>query len=842
MRIIDNEHNIIIKKGELFVINVNNGVSKENAVKIKIPIKLELGKDLKLKIKSDSSEAYYNPESNPLWNDYFEELVNEFNEIIPDSFNKITKNSNTWNYLLNAYNMAEQEWNDESNIFENINNVEIYSYRGNNNIYVDLSHKGMHAWLMAMCLSEIIPTKGNNNNQTILYKKAYELGGGRKIPLYGNFSPKGDIMLARLVSASIWAKNRSEYSYNNLDDMRNELGGSVIDEEDLSWTDLGYNYNNKELGYFIDLNSIFPAAPGPYVTDKQRDPKTQPHPSTQGQPSNLFYEVSSSNPNWYDNNYKIDVEIDKEVVDNYNLEAEDNYLKRTIQAKADEADNTTHWFAEKTYYKYDKDKQTELTGKTIYGPRFTFTVGNPENNNGYFHGTFNSEVTGKDLSSFLTDNNNGDVDTPFKTLMNIVAYLGGHGRSSLLDPQIGRRRPGQGTVDRTPRINFQNGNDHLYRYNYLDDASLERLVGSGTKYDENGEAHRYYIDLNGDGYWDTGEHIYGDTSTGTSNLFPELYATTYPSGHSAGVWSTAMFTTMFFPKRYKEIFKAAYEFSISRTILRAHWNSDITYGRLIGTMMAPIINARRNCSKSRNFREIYQQAMEFIGINNNIQPTINPIEIPEISLNDNQILIFIKNDLSETVSFTGYFRLQIDEISHDFCFRNSRFYPENGSAGYYYYATREDTKEKYRCDGYIHGANTEKLDPGQFIAIKFTKLMECHSSKQIDSSNSISDFFGHHFIQSDGINSGAIKLSIAIDRSSDQPRRIDNYPNYYSLRYVDASGNILSSNPEIISKGKYYLSIYTKRTLYNNNWNIVPHSTYSNDDIISPENVEVQYY
>jgi hypothetical protein len=65
------------------------------------------------------------------------------------------------------------------------------------------------------------------------------------------------------------------------------------------------------------------------------------------------------------------------------------------------------------------------------------------------------------------------------------------------------------------------------------------------------------------------------------------------------------------PTRYSQIYKAAYDYSVSRTILRAHWNSDIMYGKLAGSVIAPIINAY-NLVGSTNYRTLYQQAKTII--------------------------------------------------------------------------------------------------------------------------------------------------------------------------------------------------------------------------------------
>jgi hypothetical protein len=203
-------------------------------------------------------------------------------------------------------------------------------------------------------------------------------------------------------------------------------------------------------------------------------------------------------------------------------------------------------------------------------------------------------------------------------------------------------------------------------------------------------------------------------------------------------------------------------------------------------------------------------------------------------LNDNQIKLVIKNDLNETALFTGYLRfvLQGDAAETDFCFRNNRYYPADGSAGWKVY------KSGLAVDGYSHGANTEQLAPGQSLSITYTKRMESHGSSNVTVAADISTLFGRYFSQTTS-DLGNVKLAVAIDRSSDNPNRVDNYPSYYSLRFTDANGNVLTNNPQITSKGTYYLSIYDKRSLYNQNWSIIPYDR-KNSDILNTAYVTVQ--
>lgn len=540
----------------------------------------------------------------------FEGLLSEFNKVLKTiGITPVSSSTRkTMSYLEEAFNMADNEWNaGHSGLFESSNFPEIYSYRGTNDKNLKLSYTAMQAWLMAMCLSELVPSSDpTSNNQTKLYQRAYNLGGGRKVALYDNYSLKGDVMIARLVAGVVYARNRSYYTFSDMDSMRSEIGGSSITLSD--WTDMGYR-SVSSIGYNVAANSIFPSAPGPFVTEYS----SKTHPSEQ--PSSQFYGSSGNPDNWYDDNYKIDVAIDNEVTSKYNLAAKDDYLARTVQAIADDSESTRHQLAEKVYYQYSTGGTTYIpeANKYVPNPRFTFkaATSSTTGNAGYFTGTFNSEVTGIDLSDKITDSNGND--TVLKKFMDGVRTVGSKGRQQLFDAQMGRRRPSTGLNVSSPRILQKDDTSNEYRKNWLDDTSIARLVGSGTRYDSQGGAHSWYIDRNGNGKWDDAQgttpyepYVNDPWTFSGDNLYPGPGTYTYPSGHSAGVFSQALFLIQMLPDRADKILKAAYAYSVNRTIVRAHWNSDTIYGRVVGTMMVPVLNA------VKSFQSIYKDAYSVV--------------------------------------------------------------------------------------------------------------------------------------------------------------------------------------------------------------------------------------
>lgn len=71
----------------------------------------------------------------------------------------------------------------------------------------------------------------------------------------------------------------------------------------------------------------------------------------------------------------------------------------------------------------------------------------------------------------------------------------------------------------------------------------------------------------------------------------QLYANSYPSGHSSGIWGAAMALIELMPDKADKIMYAANRFSMSRSIARYHWLSDIINGRVLGTAQNAVSHA-----------------------------------------------------------------------------------------------------------------------------------------------------------------------------------------------------------------------------------------------------------
>ena len=256
----------------------------------------------------------------------------------------------TKSFLESAYNRADKEWNDASSvIFSPESYPEVCDYHGTNSEFEPLGYKAMQSWLMAMCLSELCAEdsaggKDSTNTQTELFKLAYEMGGGRSHPIYGDYTLKGDVFIARLAASAIYTLNHNNYDFQATQKMRRELGSKCIDLQkkfsELNFWDPATGYDNPfwhavrcqtsavkvpsevipgyndtltrsldRLGYTVNTNLIFPYAPGPEIA--RTNAANNAHPSQQGQPSSMFNQSTG--------NYIKDEEIDRYMTDNWNM-------------------------------------------------------------------------------------------------------------------------------------------------------------------------------------------------------------------------------------------------------------------------------------------------------------------------------------------------------------------------------------------------------------------------------------------------------------------------------------------------------------------------------------------
>lgn len=235
-----------------------------------------------------------------------------------------------------------------------------------------------------------------------------------------------------------------------------------------------------------------------------------------------------------DYNLSMDLLIYNHIVENYNIDG--TYHQRTVQAIADKETDSHHLFG---------------TSKTVSS--YTFDA------------VFPNSVLGKNI--------NADIVDKFCNFTYWLGNIGSRARTILQSNQYyGRRRPGQGITDGSKKSTSDD------RYNVLVNFYIE---------DNDGRKTGYY-DINGN--W-----VYPDIISSPEEyneyMKKQLYANSYPSGHSSFIWSLAMSLMEIFPDHADNIIRCATNFAVNRTVARYHWNSDTINGRVLGSAINAVAHA-----------------------------------------------------------------------------------------------------------------------------------------------------------------------------------------------------------------------------------------------------------
>ena len=85
----------------------------------------------------------------------------------------------------------------------------------------------------------------------------------------------------------------------------------------------------------------------------------------------------------------------------------------------------------------------------------------------------------------------------------------------------------------------------------------------------------------------TGYNAAGDLQYVTDQQH-SVYANSYPSGHSSGIWAAALALIQKKPEKADLIMRAAGTFALGRQICRYHWCSDTIIGRVLGSAIYPM--------------------------------------------------------------------------------------------------------------------------------------------------------------------------------------------------------------------------------------------------------------
>lgn len=548
------------------------------------------------------------------------DLIAEMNNKLAEFGFKPISDGNTPNlyeYLLKAWDKADTEWKKQGSwMFSPETYRDLINLRGDEMTYIDIAYNSMHAWLMAMQLAELVPTLGtvNINMQTKLFALAYELGGGRAVPLYG-LHIHADPMIARFAAGACYVMTRCRYSFGDMDAMRNEIGGQIINASD--WSGLGYKGADGQMqavGYLVNSDIIIPSAAGPYANGCADRVK----PYDQGQPKEQFC-LDGAIKNWYQDNYKSDLAVDDYAVTYFNMGAQtgldtwEGYTseekQRILEAVAAPR-ATDHFFFGKKLIKFDGIHDGSRAGLFTNYTYFWFKEVSQAGIDVY-------EVAGPfaDLYNKMFTGSGYGTPTDSLKFFDTVMAIADNSRYPTFHNQYGRRRPCGGT-DR----------------NY---SSARSLI--------NGDPLNalYNVDV---------ACIFADDKTNADKWakedgFVKEKPKSYPSGHAAMTWCVAMMLGQMTgdESRLEHYAAAAYQVGVNRTVARYHWQSDVIYGRLFGTMILPIINAMFG------LRNSYEQTKAAI---NGSGPAPQP-------QGDWSAKIIIKNETGSNIQSTGEIRLYV---------------------------------------------------------------------------------------------------------------------------------------------------------------------------------------
>ena len=468
----------------------------------------------------------------------FECLIMMFNTIVT-----IPDNGPTYNYLHELYKeaKAQQQGTSQHGLVslykqENFPLPEIHK----NNVYGSTENTGkafsaMTAWLFAMQLAELAPKKRNE-----LYTLGYNLGGDLRSNMFG-YKFNSDPNVARLVGSAIYTTMRSTQN-PDIAAMRTEIGGSSYTNTPLNYlyttittTEMEVSQRKYRVGendFFVDVRQFMPGAPGPYLDNYASRP-------TRG----TIGDAKVTNIEGYNGNTVVDYNIHTGITSTYKLTSTDAEIKtRTVQAIADKETCPAHYFGSRK----------------------------PTSHYGYIYPVFGKHngCSDTDIPADKTNFNSfgqllGDIASRQRGLLQNAKYV----NESI---EYGRRRPGETTTDGISK----DGDEGI-----LCNPEIQNADGCRDDYyDQDGN----YVPIDSSSYSDEELCEYEHK---------QVWANSYPSGHSAHSWMNALLLMELYPGKADKIMAAGNTFAINRTIARYHYTSDTIMGRLLATTMFPVCHA-----------------------------------------------------------------------------------------------------------------------------------------------------------------------------------------------------------------------------------------------------------
>ena len=550
----------------------------------------------------------------------FDGLLNKFNPILMNRcYLPVDVTKDVYGYLRWAYKYADRAYKKDDWMMRDENYPLVFNYHGSDSTDWQTAYNAMQAWLMGLILTELVPDLGQTTNtQSELMTLAYELGGGCEYPLYNGKTLKADPYSMRLAAGYLYAICRSDANVaSQIDHYRDELGGKPIIAD--RWNDLGYEnemltdaegrrgYYTTRLGYCINTKLFIPSAPGPRV--EGTTVCDLPLPSDEGQADTLFNPATA--------NYHMDEIINDLMVKDWNMMS---------------ATPLTEWDS------YPREKQNRLVNVAAIPPcTYMYMFGAPIKVK--FDGIQTKCYDGKTTAKYYTFSETTDdtglaLDGPFSNLAGIYRYnipssqrtprelfieavteLADNLRFPTQDPNYGRCRPGCKPTRQGGELNPMHGAKENEIYN----VDLTTMVA------------------------DTAQQ---KTNMSREDGFAQDSPRSYVSGHSAQIICLAMLLTQMDEDRTdrpQTWARKAFDYSVSRSVGRFHWNSDCIYGRLFGTMALPIINAMTG------MRSGYEAMRQYVQED-------DPTPTPE---GDWQANVILKNETGHNIQTTGEVRLYI---------------------------------------------------------------------------------------------------------------------------------------------------------------------------------------
>ncbi len=240
-------------------------------------------------------------------------------------------------------------------------------------------------------------------------------------------------------------------------------------------------------------------------------------------------------------NLNMDRRIHEYVVENYNLDSKENH-QRTVQAIADKESASEHMF-----------------GDFVTTEHY------------HFHAVFGLETIGRYISP------SGAIAAICHLVKCICSWSREPLQSKETTPkEYGRLRPGCSWEKECE----PNSTEDLRR-NVLVDAEIEN---------NDGEPSGYY---DGKNKW-LRPSVISSEKEYVAFYQKNLYANSYPSGHSAAGMGDGMIQMELMPDVADRILRAVNNFALSRVICRYHWTSDTENGRLVGAATSAVLRAAKD--------------------------------------------------------------------------------------------------------------------------------------------------------------------------------------------------------------------------------------------------------